>query len=83
MGEIKWGVDWKVWSKKTRRPNTEPWNISTFSDWAGEDEPTNGSEMKVGQHQPQKEPEKACLPKRKQGVSRVWCTGHLLKQDEE
>lgn len=48
MGEIKWGVDWKVWSKKIRRFNIEFWNILIFSDWVGEDEFINGFEMKVG-----------------------------------
>lgn len=55
VDETEQGVDWDVWSEKTRRPKTESWNISTFNDWSGKDEPANGSEMEVEEHLPKKE----------------------------
>lgn len=40
--------------------------MSTFNDWAGEDKPANGSDMKGREgHQPKKEPGKECFPEKK------------------
>lgn len=40
--------------------------MSTFNDWAGEDKPANGSDIKGREgHQSKKEPGKECFPEKR------------------